>query len=163
MLYVPIIKHTFFAGRSVDGDSYCALKCTVIYILCSQRHRIANHVSWCKNQNNINSCKKSVKLSQHKVLDLYWPHEEWRSFGRVERRSGWRETKKIKSNWLWNVTRMNSKRMSNMLNYRQNKRRRLKVPLKRLLHKGETDLLGLIRDGWRWLSDIRLWTRLIGS
>ena len=49
------------------------------------------------------------------------------------------------------ITSMKSNRMSKiMLNYRPNGRRRLERPLKRLLDEAETDLLGLIRDGWWW-------------
>jgi hypothetical protein len=49
--------------------------------------------------------------------------------------------RRYKSNWLRNMTRINSNRMSKiMLNYRLNGRRRLGRPSKRLLHETETGL-----------------------
>jgi hypothetical protein len=50
--------------------------------------------------------------------------------------------RKLKSNWLRHVTRMNNNRMPKiMLKYgRQNGRRRLGRPLKRLLDEAETGL-----------------------
>jgi hypothetical protein len=69
-----------------------------------------------------------------------------------QRKISWRETKKIQSNCLRYVMKMNDSRMPKiMLNYRPNGRRRLGEPLKRLLDEVEQVYQGLTRDGWwRW-------------
>ena len=67
--------------------------------------------------------------------------KEWRKFGGVESRSRYEKLRRYKSNWLRQVTAMNSNRMAKiMLNYRPNGRRRLGRLLKGLLDWAGTDL-----------------------
>jgi len=37
MLYVIILIHNFFTGRSIDCDNYCTRRTMVIYMLCNSR------------------------------------------------------------------------------------------------------------------------------
>jgi hypothetical protein len=65
-----------------------------------------------------------------------------RNFGTVESRTFDEKTERYKSNWLRQITRMNSNRMPKIiLNSRPNGRRRLGNPLKRPLDEVETVLL----------------------
>jgi len=62
------------------------------------------------------------------------------------------ELRRYKSRWLRHVTRMNNNKI--MLNYRQNGRRRLGRPLKRLLGEAET---GLSRpNSWQMMTTMRM-------
>ena len=76
----------------------------------------------------------------------FWSQKEWRNFGRVE---SWRQTKKIQIKLSVTCNRMNSSRMAKIvLNCRQNGRRWLGRPLKRLLDKAER---GLSRPHSWWM------------
>ena len=81
-------------------------------------------------------------------LHPFWPQEEWRNFGRVERRTSWRDNKKDTNQMATICNRMNGNRMAQiMLHYRPDGRRWLGRHLKGMLDQAET---GLSRLNW-WL------------